>query len=168
MKLDVWLIVVGIVAGIAGVLGFFLSLYTYFTSRLDKRPKLDVDLFQDVIEYKDEEFGSMPPEDMVFLDVTNPGNRRVKVLSKWIEVSRGFLFIRWRKHRRDYPYFMGKSEPYWLPPGDNSTYGTEWRDFQLWLNQQGTSGQVYFRGLVRDATGNWYRSSWDKFDISDL
>lgn len=166
MIIPSWLLgAISIAAGVAGVLGFLLSIYIFRTSRLDQRPKLAVDLFPAVFEYEDPVYGPMPPEDMVFLDVSNPGSRRVKVNNKQVEFARGFWFVRRRKRTANYPHFMStEQEPYWLPPGDGNTYATDSSDFIEWLSHRYT-GQVHVRGWIIDATGKRYRSTWARFDI---
>ena len=127
-----------------------LSLYY---SRFDKRPRLNVSVSNLKPEPEtDSEWGPDLPEEIFFLDISNPGEKRVKVTS---------VVLNWGKNFFSYPEFRGdpkKRPPFALPPGDNLGFSTVTEDLIEWLYTRGARGDTRIRAVVWDALGKRHRS----------
>lgn len=154
MSLDVPM-VASIAATFISLISLLISGISLFYSRYDKRPRLNVSMSTEEVEYEtDYEFGPPPPEEILFVDISNPGEKPVKVNN---------IVFEWNKTIGTYPDLQtepAKKPPFRLVPGDNATYSTLADDFLYWLRYQGASGRTKIRANVIDALGNPYRSAW--------
>ena len=143
---------------LVGVGGFLLSLLALYLTRLDKRPRLTVSV--SVLEAEDEimdERGEMvlgPPEKHFFVDISNPGERRMKINS---------VLLRFDGEDHYFPHFQvdGKKldRAIYLPPGDNVEYHAFYDELTDWLQAERQSGSVKLRSVAIDGLGKKYKSS---------
>ena len=100
-----------VAAVLISLLALLVSALSLFYSRLDKRPRLNVSMSSEEVEYEsDDQWGPPPPEEVIFVDVSNPGEKRVKVNNTVLE---------WGKATASFPDFQtepGKKPPFLLPP----------------------------------------------------
>ena len=146
------------VVNLVGVGGFLLSLLALYFTRLDKRPRLSVSV--SVLEVEDEimdERGQMvlgPPEKHFFVDISNPGEKRVKVNS---------VLLRFDGENHHFPHFQADGRKLdraiYLPPGDNVVYHAFYDELTDWLEAQRQSGKVKLRAVAIDGIGKQYKSS---------
>ncbi len=153
-----------IIADLAGVFALVLSVYVFFASRRDKKPRLTVgvDVTEFEGQYDERGYPDTPPMDILFIDVANPSERRVKVLSMMIEVAKFFGPIKHQRVREYYPDFQSKPEPpSFVIPGDNLIFSADLEEFQYWIRTtKRMEGNIKFRPIVHDATGNSYKGNW--------
>jgi hypothetical protein len=141
-------------AVLVSLFALVVSALSLFYSRLDRRPRLILSISSEEVEYEsDDEWGPPPPEELIFLDISNPGEKRVKVNN---------IVIEWNKANASYPDFQTeprKKPPFLLPPSDNAVFTASTDDFLDWLRAQGARGAIKIRAKVVDALGNRYHSA---------
>jgi hypothetical protein len=159
-----------LLADLAGVGALALSVYMFIVRQRAGRPRLRLSLERATVEaeYGDEPWQASPPEEMLFVDVVNPGDRRIKVPGLWIEYSQRRMPTPPRIRRDTYPHFFKapKEPPFLLTPGDSAGFVTEFDEFKYWLSRRGLQGKVRVRIAIRDATGNWFRSKWLRLNLA--
>jgi len=153
-----------IIADLAGFLALILSVYVFFVSRRDKKPRLTVgvDVAEVEVQYDETGYPETPPLDILFIDVANPSERRVKVQSVMIEIARFVGPIKYRRVREHYPHLHSKPEPpAFVTPGDDLVFSTELDEFVYWIRDTlHLDGKLKYRPIVHDATGNSYSGNW--------
>ena len=124
------------------------------------RPKLVVSLYREEVSPGDwdPEDGYPPSEDVVFLDITNLGERRIKVEAVSIEWGR--RSVSWSDLRPG----LGNT-PVDVAANNHVCFGLTDEDFLSGLYDHGARGRVYVRAAVRDATHKLYRSRKLALDI---
>jgi len=151
------LIIASIIANFAGALGFLLSIYVFVVYRRDKRPRLNVAIGRSVAITQ--EADGLPPIELFYIDISNPSDRRIKVLSIQIEYVERLGFFRRRVSRNIYPHFQSEENfPFIMPTGDNTSFVSDMDEFSNWLTEEKVSGKIQVKAIINDATGNQYRS----------
>ena len=154
-------------ANMAGVVALMLSIYIFVVNRRDHLPRLSVGIDREELENDSNDDYLSPPLDIIFVDFANPSERRIKVVSVLVEWSVKKGLLRTRRQADFYPDFRTKEKvPFFLIPGDNASYTTEADDLIFWLaDSKRASGKVNIRAIVRDGTGNIFKSRWLKLDV---
>lgn len=83
MSLEVWV-------NLAGVLGFLLALFTFILTRLERRKKLEIELFQAAdLEFasESERLLSDPDQPVIKVRFTNLGNRPIIIKPQTLEIT---------------------------------------------------------------------------------
>jgi len=148
-------------ADMAGVAALILSIYVFVVNRRDHMPRLSIGIDREELEDSSNDYDS-PPLDVIFVNIANPSERRIKVVSIMIEWSVRKGMLRTRRQADYYPDFQTKEKvPFLLVPGDNASYAVEADDLMSWLaNAKHVTGKVSVRAIVSDATGNLFTSRW--------
>ena len=137
-----------------------VSLLSLFYSRFDKRPRLRVSVSTAELEAEeDPEWGPELPEEIFFLDISNTGQTRIKVMSHALSWGKMIL------HYPDFQAHHKREAPFWLVPGDSIYFGTPTDELQGWLYSQGARGSVRLRGIVWVALGKRHRSRPIRLEI---
>jgi len=129
------------------------------------RPKLVVSLSSEAVSFvptedEDPEDYPSPPEDVVYLDIINSSQRRIKVETVSIEWDDQSVF--WSDLEPD----SGKTlVPKNVPAYDHICFGVAAEDFKSGLHDHGARGRVYVRAAARDATHKLYRSQKLALDV---
>lgn len=154
-------------ADMAGVFALVLSIYIFIVNRRDHLPRLSVGIDREELENNSDDDYISPPLDIIFVDIANPSDRRIKVVSVLVEWSTRRGILRSHKQADYYPDFQTKKEvPFFLVPGDNASYATEVDELILWLAEsKRVAGKVNIRAVVRDGTGNLFRSRWLQLNV---
>ena len=157
-----------VIADLAGVLALILSLCIYFDSRRDKQPRLTVGV--DVVDFEgtfdDRGYPDTPPMTVLFVDIANPSERRVKVASVTIEMARFLGPITYQPVWKLYPDFQASREiPTFLVPGNSMGLSAEFDEFEYWMRKKTRiNSRLKYRPIVHDAIGNSYYGNWSRVD----
>ena len=156
------------IGDVVSVLALAVSVLAYLNSRRDKQPRLTVGV--DVIDFEgtfdDRGYPDTPPMTVLFIDISNPSERRVKVVSAAIEVA-GFIGpFAHHTVRAYYQGFQSRPEPpAFIVPGDNMGLSTEFDEFDNWIrNRARARKRLKYRAIAHDATGNSYFGNWNRLD----
>jgi len=145
-----------IVTAIVALYGAGLSTYILIANRKEKQRQLSVSFSTGSLTYGTE----LSPQ-MLFINITNPGNRAVTIYSPSIKLpdSRQMFF-------RD-PQQADVGFPHELKEGKNCRVWIEMKELAMQLAAEGYPGKVHLSAKVEDATGKSYKSkgSW-KLDLN--
>jgi hypothetical protein len=140
---------------IAGVLGFSLSLYVFCINRRDKKPRLILKIFHEVINNDINEYGfSAPPDDEVVITVYNPALIRARLVSLEIELGS-------KRNRKSKSISLENSPfdkpPLWIEPHDKISLGSEMESFLMWLDTDLQEKNIQVVATI--SSGKNYRSN---------
>lgn len=130
-----------VITAIGILYGIVMSTYNFVESRKAKKRRLAVHISMGWIP-----IGGDLGDDMIMLEVTNPGDRTVTINAPYIKLPGGKNMI------TPWPTASVKF-PYELPEGKNCFLWVKRSEVKLNLVKQGYSGKVPCRGAVQDATG---------------
>ncbi len=137
-----------------GVYGLGLTTYTVIRSNKEKRRRLNI-TFSCGFPAHGPDLGPY----VLFITVSNPGDRKVTINVPHIELPDGKLIVT--------PYPLSNvTFPYELEEGKNCLIWVEMKELKRILTKREYTGTVKLRAKVSDGTGKVYKSKkkWD-FDV---
>ena len=141
-------------AGVA-LAGLILSIYNFYVDRKDKHPKLVAKISNGFLTY-----GPELSDVMVLLEVTNPGEKAVKITA---------VEIMWKK--RKIVFISGiegtNKIPFDLPSGDKETFWTPIKEVARALKKEGCTGRESIKACFRTAVDSEFVSKAFTIDVHE-
>jgi hypothetical protein len=143
-----------ILTAIVAVIGLILSIYNFYVDRRDKTPRLVAKISNGGLAH-----GAELSELMLFLEITNPGEKVVKISA---------VEILWNKHK--FVFFKGIKGtveiPFELKPGDNAIFWVPMKEVRSALKEQGCNQRASVKACFRTAVGSEFISKPFQVDVS--
>lgn len=147
-----------IITAIVAIYGAIMATVTFFSKRKEKQRRLTVSFSNGFLP----SFGADIGELMLFIEISNPGNRSVIINVPRIILPDGNTVV------FPSPKSSNVRFPHKLEEGTNCMVWTEMRDLASQLKEKGYQGTVKLKADVADGTGQKYESKkyW-KIDIDE-
>ena len=137
-----------IITAIVAVYGAIMATITFFSKRKEKQRRLTVSFSNGFLP----SFGAGIGELMLFIEISNPGNRSVVINVPRIILPDGKTVV------FPSPKSSNVQFPYKLEEGTNRMVWTEMRDLASQLKENGYQGIVKLKADVKDGAGQKYES----------
>ena len=144
-----------ILTAIVALAGLILSVYNFYVDRKDKSPRLLAKLSNGFLTY-----GPELSDVMVLLEVSNPGEKAVKI---------SVVEIIWKKNKLVFIAGIDGTTklPFDLQPGDKATFWTPIKEVARTLKKQDGSGKQSIKACFRTAVDHDFVSKAFVIDVDE-
>ncbi len=144
-----------LLTAVVALAGLILSVYNFYVNRKDKSPRLLAKLTNGFLTY-----GPELSDVMVFLEVSNPGEKAVKISA---------VELIWKKNKLVFVAGINGSTkvPFDLQPGDKATFWTPIQEVARTLRKQGGSGKESIKACFRTAVDQEFISKAFVIDVDE-